>query len=62
MSTPAGEGLTDEQMVQQVEEQTSSDLKAEPVFEAEQDGASTDVEAAKADPEDLGSEAAKNLG
>ena len=47
MSTPAGEGLTDEQMVEQVEEQTSSDLKAEPVFEAEADGAADDGEAAE---------------
>jgi len=44
---PAGEGLTDAEMAKEVEEQTSSDLKAEPAFEAESEGASSDVEAAK---------------
>jgi hypothetical protein len=47
---PAGEGLTDEQMAQQVEDQTSKDLKAEPEFEQEAAGATSDVEAAK-DPD-----------
>ena len=48
MSTqPAGEGLSDEQMVEQVEEQTSSDLKAEPAFEQEADGATSEEEAAE---------------
>lgn len=50
---PAGEGLSDEEMSRQVAEQTSSDLKADGVFEREADGAASDVEAAKADPEDL---------
>jgi hypothetical protein len=50
---PAGEGLSDEEMSRQVAEQTSSDLKADDVFEREADGAASDVEAAKADPEDL---------
>ena len=50
MTHAAGEGLSDEEMAQQVEEQTSSDLKAEPAFEAESDGATSDTEAAK-DPE-----------
>jgi hypothetical protein len=50
---PAGEGLDDEEMSRQVAEQTSSDLKADSVFEREADGASSDVEAAKADPDDL---------
>jgi hypothetical protein len=44
---PAGEGLTDEQMAEQVADQTSSDLKAEPAFEEEADGATSDTEAAK---------------
>ena len=50
---PAGEGVSDEEMSRQVADQTSSDLKAEDVFEREADGADSDVEAAKAGPEDL---------
>lgn len=50
---PAGEGLSDEEMVEQVQEQTSSDLEVEDQFEAEADGASSDTEAAK-DPEGVG--------
>ena len=47
MTHPAGEGLTDAEMAEQVEEQTSKDLKAEPAFEEESAGATSDVEAAK---------------
>ena len=50
---PAGEGVSDEEMAREVADQTSSDLKADDVFEREADGAASDVEAAKADPEDL---------
>jgi hypothetical protein len=50
---PAGEGVSDEEMARQVADQTSSDLKADDVFERESDGAASDVEAAKAGPEDL---------
>ena len=50
MTHPAGEGLSDAEMAKEVEEQTSSDLKAEPAFEEESGGATSDVEAAK-DPE-----------
>jgi hypothetical protein len=50
---PAGEGLSDEEMVQQVAGQTASDLKYGDVFERESDGAATDVEAAKASGDDL---------
>lgn len=50
---PAGEGLSDEEMARQVSEQTSSDLREADVFEREADGAATDVEAAKADADDL---------
>lgn len=46
-TSPAGEGLTDEQMVKQVAEQTSSDLKVEDAFTREADGATSDTEAAK---------------
>lgn len=50
---PAGEGLSDEEMVRQVAGQTASDLKYADVFEREADGATTEVEAAKATAEDL---------
>jgi hypothetical protein len=50
---PAGEGVSDEQLAEQVGEQTSSDLEAEDVFERESDGAATDTEAAKADGSEL---------
>ena len=50
---PAGEGLSDEEMIEQVEGQTSSDLEVEELFEAEADGASSDTEAAK-DPDSVG--------
>lgn len=50
---PAGEGVTDEQLAEQVGEQTSSDLEAEDVFEREADGAATDTEVAKADGSEL---------
>jgi hypothetical protein len=50
---PAGEGRSDEELSREVADQTSSDLKADDVFEREADGASSDVEAAKAGPEDL---------
>lgn len=50
---PAGEGVSDEDMAREVADQTSSDLKADDVFEREADGAAGDVEAARADPDDL---------
>jgi hypothetical protein len=50
---PAGEGLSDEEMVQQVAGQTASDLKYSDVFERESEGAASDVEAAKASADDL---------
>jgi hypothetical protein len=50
---PAGEGVSDEEMAREVADQTSSDLKADDVFEREADGAVSDVEAAKADADDL---------
>jgi hypothetical protein len=48
---PAGEGLSDEEAVAEVADQTSPDQKAEDVFEREADGASTDqpIEEATAD-------------
>jgi hypothetical protein len=50
---PAGAGISDEEFVEQVEGQTSSDLEVEDKFEAEADGATSDTEAAK-DPEGVG--------
>ena len=50
---PAGAGVDDEEMVREVAEQTSSDLKAEDVFEREEDGTAAPTEAAKADPDDI---------
>jgi hypothetical protein len=50
---PAGEGVSDEEMARQVADQTSSDLKAQDVFEREADGAATETEAAKAGPDEL---------
>ena len=49
----AGERRSDDELSREVADQTSSDLKADDVFEREADGASSDVEAAKAGPEDL---------
>ncbi|HEX2903742.1 MAG TPA: hypothetical protein VHO01_09830 [Jatrophihabitans sp.] len=54
---PAGAGLTDEEMVEQVSGQTSSDLKNADVFEREADGTATDTEAAKATADELAGEA-----
>jgi hypothetical protein len=51
-TTPAGKDLTDEEMVKQVAEQTSSDLKVEDAFERESDGATSDTEAAKQDADE----------
>ncbi len=49
----AGEGISDEEMAREVQEQTSPDLKAEQAFEQEQSGTSSDTEAAKA-PDEVG--------
>lgn len=48
---PAGEGISDEEAVEEVAEQTSKDQKAEAVFERDADGTSTDapIEQASAD-------------
>jgi hypothetical protein len=52
----AGEGLSDEEMVEQVADQTSSDLKEADVFKREADGTVTDTEAAKATADELAGE------
>ncbi len=43
----AGDGVSDEEFVEQVAGQTSSDRKYADVFEREADGATSDTEAAK---------------
>ncbi len=50
---PAGEGVGDDELTEQVAEQTSSDLETEGVFEREADGAASDTEAAKATGDEL---------
>lgn len=50
---PAGEGIDDRSLAEQVAEQTDSNLEAEDVFERESDGAASDVEAAKATGDEL---------
>jgi len=50
---PAGEDISDAEMVAEVKAATSSDLEAEPAFEAEAKGAGSDTEAAK-DPDGVG--------
>jgi large subunit ribosomal protein L4 len=52
-TSAAGENISDEEMAAEVEGQTSSDLQAEPAFENEAGGASSDTEAAK-DPGGVG--------
>lgn len=49
----AGEGLSDEQMAQQVADQTPSEERHADVFEREADGTTTDTEAAKASADEL---------
>ncbi len=50
---PAGEGLTDAEMVEQVARQTDSERRWTDVFEREREGAGSETEAAKADADDL---------
>ncbi len=50
---PAGEGISDEEMVAEVEESTSGEIADAPKFEAEAEGATSDTEAAK-DPDGVG--------
>jgi hypothetical protein len=49
----AGEGVSDEEMVEQVAEQTDSQHQQADVFKREADGTTTDTEAAKADADEL---------
>lgn len=49
----AGDGVSDEEMVEQVNEQTSSDEKWADVSKREADGITTETELAKADADEL---------
>lgn len=49
----AGAGLSDAEFAQRVSAQTSSDLKAQDVFEREAEGTDTDAPAADATGDDL---------
>ncbi|MEO9138317.1 MAG: hypothetical protein ABI345_04560 [Jatrophihabitans sp.] len=49
----AGDGVSDEEMVAQVGEQTSSDIEWADVSKREADGATTDTELAKADADEI---------
>lgn len=50
---PAGEGLSDDEMAEQVANQTDSELQQADVFKREADGTATDTEAAKASGDEL---------
>jgi hypothetical protein len=50
----AGEGLSDDELIRQVGEQTDSELEQKDFFAREADGTLTDTEAAKADADDVG--------
>lgn len=52
-TSPAGEGVGDQELTEQVADQTSSDLEVEGAFERESEGAATDTEAAKATGDEL---------
>ena len=50
--TTAGDGVSDQEMVEQVSGQTDSELEQKDYFEREADGAVGDTEAAKADADE----------
>lgn len=50
---PAGEGVDDQALAEQVGEQTDSNLEVEGTFERESDGAASETEAAKATGDEL---------
>lgn len=52
-SKPAGEGVSDQEMAQEVAGQTDPNIEAEDVFERESGGATSDTEAAKAEADEL---------
>jgi hypothetical protein len=50
---PAGAGVGDEELEEQVADQTDPNLETEAAFERESTGAATDTEIAKADGDEL---------
>jgi hypothetical protein len=50
----AGEGLSDEEMVKQVADQTDSELQQKDFFERESEGAVSDTEVAQTDADEAG--------
>lgn len=50
---PAGEGISDQEMADQVAEQTDSNLQVKDFFEREADGATTSTAAADADADEV---------
>ncbi len=52
-TAPAGEGLSTDELTEQVGEQTDSNLEVEGAFERESDGAASETEAAKATGDEL---------
>jgi large subunit ribosomal protein L4 len=58
-TAPAGEGVSDDEAVAEVAEQTSADLKAADVFERESDAASTETPVAEADADEVAADAPK---
>jgi hypothetical protein len=52
----AGDGVTDEELVEQVNRQTDSELQQKDFFERESDGTTTDTEAAQADADEVASD------
>jgi hypothetical protein len=50
---PAGAGLSDQEMAEQVGEQTDSNAQVQDFFEREADGATTDTAAAKATADEV---------
>jgi hypothetical protein len=51
-TTAAGDGISDDEMVKQVADQTDSELEQKDYFEREADGTVSDTEAAKADADE----------
>lgn len=48
----AGDGVSDDELVEQVARQTDSELEQKDYFERESDGTTSDTEAAKADADE----------
>lgn len=52
----AGDGISDDEMVEQVNRQTDSELQQKDFFERESDGTTTDTAAAEADADEVASD------